>query len=272
MPHEPAPAAAEFNDAVTRLQLRLDGPTLVTTASRVGPVTLDGRPAFLKVTNEPEELAGALALESCAGNGAVRVLAHDGNAFLMERGGRTVRAAVPDDGGATAVLCAVVARLHEHPPTDLERFVSLRHWFGALFCDVTPRFDRLRAIADELLDHARPVVLLHGDIHHENVLEFRRGGQLHWLAIDAKGIAGPREFDYCNIFTNWTRSEAVRYFDARLATVSRLADIDPTQLLRWIACWSALSGIWHLEDGNIDSAAFPHAVMDLALDRLSRIG
>ncbi|MDQ2849071.1 MAG: hypothetical protein M3Y77_22680 [Actinomycetota bacterium] len=272
MPHEPAPAAADFHDAVTRLQLKLDGPTLATAASRVGPVTLDGQLAFLKVTNEPEELAGALALESWDGNGAVRVLAHDGNAFLMERGGRTVRAAVPDDGAAAAVLCAVVARLHEHSPADLEGFVSLRHWFGSLFCDVTPRFDRLRTIADKLLDRAGPVVLLHGDIHHENVLELRRGGQLHWLAIDAKGIVGPREFDYCNIFTNWTRSDAVRYFDIRVASVSRLADIDRTQLLRWIACWSALSGIWHLEDGNTGAAAFPHAVMDLALDRLSRIG
>ncbi len=269
MPHEPPPAATEFDVAVRRLGLRRDGPTFVTTASRVGPVTRDGHPAFLKLTNEPEELAGALALQQWEGHGAARVLGHQGNAFLMERGGRTVRAAVPDDDAATAVLCAVVARLHHHLPADLAPFVSLRRWFTALFSDVSPRFDRPRMIADELLDRAGPPVLLHGDMHHENVLEFRRDGHAEWLAIDPKGIAGPREFDYCNIFTNWTRAEAVRHFDDRLAAVSRLADIDPAQLLRWIACWSALSGIWHLEDENTEDAAFPHAIMELALDRLA---
>lgn len=269
MPHQPPPPVSEFDAAVGRFGGWPDGASFVTTASRVGPVTFDGQPAFLKVTDEPEELAGAQALKRWGGDGAVRVLAHRGNAFLMERGGRTVRAAVPDDDAATAVLCAVAGRLHDHSPAELARFGSLRRWFDALYSDVTPRFDRPRTIVDELLNRAGPAVLLHADIHHENVLEFRRNGRAEWLAIDPKGIAGPREFDYCNIFTNWTRAEAVRHFDARLATVTRLADIDPTQLLRWIACWSALSGVWHLEDGNTEAAAFPHAIMDLALERLA---
>jgi streptomycin 6-kinase len=126
----------------------------------------------------------------------------------------------------------------------------------------------VREIAELLLaDVSRPV-LLHGDLHHENVLD---GGPRGWLAIDPKGIIGAREFDYLNLFTNWTREEATQQFDSRLAIVARVAAIDRDRLLRWIAAWSALSGIWHLEDGEEALAAFPHAITALALDRLDRL-
>jgi hypothetical protein len=43
----------------------------------------------------------------------------------------------------------------------------------------------------------RDVVVLHGDMHHENILKFSSRG---WLAIDPKGLVGERGFDYANIF------------------------------------------------------------------------
>jgi streptomycin 6-kinase len=98
----------------------------------------------------------------------------------------------------------------------------------------------------------------------------QRGGGRGWLAIDPKGIAGPREFDYLNLFTNWTLDEATRCFDARLRVVTSAAQIERDHLLRWIAAWGALSGIWHLENGNEEKAALPHAISALALDRLKR--
>jgi aminoglycoside/hydroxyurea antibiotic resistance kinase len=41
--------------------------------------------------------------------------------------------------------------------------------------------------------------VLHGDLHHGNVLDFGLRG---WLAIDPKGLLGERGFDFANIFTN----------------------------------------------------------------------
>ena len=199
------------------------------------------------------------------GNGAVRVLARDGNAIVLERAGTTLRSTVTDDAAATQVLCAVAARLHTHTPGGLAEFPTLRSWFASLLADTSPRFDRVRQIADQLLDHNTRPVLLHGDLHHENVLD---GGDRGWLAIDPKGIVGPRQFDYCNIFTNFTPEEAVANFDLRLHIVASAAHIDRIDLLCWIATWSALSGIWHLEDGDNSLAAFPHQITDLALQRL----
>ena len=41
--------------------------------------------------------------------------------------------------------------------------------------------------------------MLHGDLHHDNVLDF---GERGWLAIDPKRLLGERGFDFANIFTN----------------------------------------------------------------------
>ena len=261
----PQPTRDDLTDAVIRLGLQLDGDPFRSRSSLVCLVTHEGGPAFLKVTNQPEELVGVRALEQWDGNGAVRVLVRDGNAIVAERAGQTLRSLVTDDASATQVLCDAAHHLHTNSPKDLDDFPTLQTWFSSLFGDTTPRFDQVRVIADRLLEHTTPPVLLHGDLHHENVLN---GGDRGWLAIDPKGIRGAREFDFCNIFTNWTPQEAIGHFDARLDLVARVASIDQTDLLRWIASWSALSGIWHLEDGDEASAAFPHSITELALERL----
>lgn len=265
MPYAPKPSPTEFHEALARLGVYLEASPSVTLSGWGCRATFDEQPAYVKVTNEPEELAGARALEQWHGEGAVRVLARSGNAIVLERAGSTLRSTVADDPAATRVLCAVARRLHAHEPTELGQFPSLRAWFSALFANSQPEFDPARAIAEQLLGRDTPVVLLHGDLHHENVLD---GANRGWLAIDPKGIVGPREFDYCNIFTNWTREQAIHNFDARLQIVAHAAHIPHTDLLRWIVAWSALSGIWHREDGDEALAAFPHTISALALDRL----
>ena len=41
-------------------------------------------------------------------------------------------------------------------------------------------------------------MLLHGDLHHENIMHGPRG----WLAIDPKGVLGDPGFDAANMFYN----------------------------------------------------------------------
>ena len=55
------------------------------------------------------------------------------------------------------------------------------------------------AVADELLREQREIVVLHGDAHHGNVLDF---GQRGWLAIDPKRVMGERCYDYVNVLCN----------------------------------------------------------------------
>lgn len=250
---------------MVRLGLQLDGAPFTSLSSLNCPVTLGGNPAFLKVTNEPEELAGARALERWGGDGAVHVLARDGNAIVLERAGRTLRSVVSHDIEATRIICAVADRLHRHRVEGLEDFPTLRVWFSSLFADTSPRFDQVREIAGRLLEHHSQPVLLHGDLHHENVLHHDERG---WLAIDPKGLLGPREFDYCTIFTNPSRRLALTHFDARLKIVAATAHIDHADLLCWIAAWSALSATWDREDAESSASSFSHVITEIALDRL----
>lgn len=185
--------------------------------------------------------------------------------MVLERVGRTLRASTTKDATATRVVCTVADTLHAQSLGGTEDFPTLQRWFSSLFSDTTPRFNQVREIADQLLHRPTPQILLHGDLHHENVLASPDRG---WLAIDPKGIVGPREFDYCNIFTNGALEQAHQNFDSRLYIVSTTAHIDPVDLLGWIAAWSALSGLWHLEDGEDMLAQFSHSITALALHRL----
>ena len=109
---------------MVRLGLQFDGAPLPSLSSVVRPVTVNGQPALLKVTNEPEELSGARALETWDGNGAVRVLARDGTAIVLERAGATLRSLVTEDTAATEALCAV--RVSGISRTTILRSLCLR--------------------------------------------------------------------------------------------------------------------------------------------------
>ena len=90
-------------------------------------------------------------------------------------------------------------------------------------------------------------VVLHGDIHHDNILHF---GDRGWRAIDPKGLRGERAFDYANLFCNPAHDIAVDpvRFERRVVLVADAAGLDRRRLLQWILAWSGLSAVWLMED------------------------
>lgn len=93
-------------------------------------------------------------------------------------------------------------------------------------------------MANLLLSSPHDEVVLHGDLHHGNILDFGTRG---WLAIDPKGLVGERGFDYANIFTNPDLAEPTRpvaiepeIFTQRVNIVSEIARIERQRLLMWI--------------------------------------
>jgi streptomycin 6-kinase len=251
------------------------GKPFTTHTSTLLPALRDGEPVMLKLTDEPDELRGGHVLAWWGGAGAVRVLEIDERAILMERahGSRSLVdwSLAGCDEASLDVLCAVAAVLHrprENPRPDT---VPLEEWFAPLL-EATPSDSFVREgrrLADRLLADSRDPVVLHGDIHHRNVLD---AGDGRWVAIDPKGLYGERTFDYVNIFRNpnFEIASDPDRFRKRVRQITGCAGIEPERLLRWIAGFCALSIVWdYYPEG---SAEHDRAVGELALRYLANLG
>ena len=254
--------------------LRADGAPLHTPAACLLPVLYGDQPAMLKLsTGDDERRAGAL-LRWWDGDGAVRVLAAspDDDVLLLERVislRSLARLACLDEAGdeaATRILCAVAARLHAQRPSALP-LPPLSGYFVALDAAAAHGgvFAACHAVAQDLLAAPQDCVVLHGDLHHENVLD---GGGRGWLAIDPKGYAGERGFDFANVLCNPDAATATApgRLARQVALIAREAGLDRARLLAWVAALAGLSAAWHLEDGTPPETAL--AVARIALGAL----
>ncbi|MEX0809747.1 MAG: aminoglycoside phosphotransferase family protein [Dongiaceae bacterium] len=269
-------ASALFDRYLERWDLLADGDPIVTHSSRLLPVRRRGIPAMLKIAIEAEEKFGGLLMSWWDGEGAARVLAYDEGALLLERaeGTRSLAAMARDrrDDETTRILCDVAARLHAPRGKPWPDLIPLEPWFGALLPMAALQGGLLAesaALACELLDAPREIGVLHGDIHHDNVLDFGARG---WLAIDPKRLVGERGFDYANLFCNPDRAVATEpaLFERRIAIVVAHGGLERIRLLQWIVAWCGLSAAWFLGNDMTEDAETDFAVARLALAALAR--
>jgi streptomycin 6-kinase len=265
--------ASIFGDYLARWDLTPDGEPIVTATSRLLPVCAGQVRAMLKVAVLEEERLGNLVMNYWGGDGAAAVLAHGENAILMERAEQSPSLAdvarYRGDDEASRIICAVLAKLHApkgRPPPELP---PLTEWFEALRRVAQGQGEILRvalATASSLLASQQDTVVLHGDMHHGNVLKF---GSRGWLAIDPKGLVGERYFDYANIFCNPDGETAT--MPGRLArqvrVVADAAGLQRNRLLAWILAWAGLSAAFLLDDNRPADSAL--RVAELAAAELS---
>jgi streptomycin 6-kinase len=125
-----------FDDHLTHWGLVPDGEPIATHSSRLLPVQRNGAPAILEISLCSEERCAGLLMLWWNGDGAARVLAHDGTAFLLERatGGASLSAMARDgrDDEASRIICAVAARLHAPPRRPPPELIALSRWLEEL--------------------------------------------------------------------------------------------------------------------------------------------
>lgn len=272
-----ADGLSELRQAISRWHLVADGQPFHTSSSVLQFVLAPGAqamlPAVLKVALCAEERRAAKVLRWWQGKGAVRVRAFHENAVLLERacGSRSLAkmSRTGQDDAASRILCSAAAQLHARPylPSEicLSELVPLAQWFTALISAESTNgglFRETAAVARNLLAAPQEKVVLHGDLHHENILD---AGERGWLAIDPKGLLGERGFDFANLFCNpdATTATAPGRLERQVNIVAEAAGLEHNRLLAWIAAWSGLSALWHVEDGESPAAAL--AVADKAL-------
>ncbi|MCR5880730.1 aminoglycoside phosphotransferase family protein [Phenylobacterium sp. J367] len=203
------------------------------------------------------------------------MLAHEAHALLMVRaeGREDLKAWVADgrDDAATLVLCDALKRLHRPRATPPpEALIRLEDWFRSVERQTGQGevFVRAHLLAQDLLAAPEDVRVLHGDMHHGNVLDF---GDLGWLAIDPKGVVGERAYDYANIFRNPDMASMLLpgRLERQIELVCRHAGLEPRRMLQWVCAHAVLSLAWCLEDGlypdrSIDFIHLAFARLDAA--------
>lgn len=225
----------------------------------------DGTPAVLKL-GVPEGrslVAEGIALAAYDGRGAVRLLRADlaRGALLLERvaPGERLRDLVPDrDAEATSALVEVMRRVHVAPRPgcslpDVQTYAESFDEYLVRHGDAGPLpralVERAARLIRALCASAPRSVVLHGDLHHDNVLRARREP---WLAIDPHGLVGDPGYDVGALLYNPEpprRDPALTALvPARIEQLAAELAMPRERVVAWGFVKAVLSDVWSVED------------------------
>jgi streptomycin 6-kinase len=202
----------------------------------------DGTPVVLKLVfphRESEHEADALALWD--GDGAVRLLARDDarRAMLIERCEPGTQLAAIGQDAALDVIVELLPRLWKPAAAPFRPLAVEAAWWAEGLPQTWERFGRPfeRRLLDAALDALTALpssqgehVLLHQDLHGENVLAARREP---WLAIDPKPLAGEREFGLAPLVRSFELGHSRRDVLHRLDRLTAELGVDRERARGW---------------------------------------
>ncbi|MFS0775150.1 aminoglycoside phosphotransferase family protein [Neobacillus sp. 3P2-tot-E-2] len=132
---------------------------------------------------------------------------------------------------------------------------SLSHWFEGLTryrnAGEGPIPLKHVQLAEEyfhqVMETSEGPQLLHGDLHHENILYSEEKG---WMAIDPKGVAGDPYFDVISFLINQleSKSDPRTILKLRIDTISGQMGLDRGRLLKAAIALGTLYACWGVED------------------------
>jgi streptomycin 6-kinase len=185
-----------------------------------------------------------------------------------------------DDEQATTIAASVMRRIWR-PVREPHGFPTVADWgrgFArhlSLYGDASPiprgLFERGRALYHELAASAAPPVLLHGDLHHDNILSATREP---WLAVDPKGLMGEPAYETGAFLRNPHKRlaalpDARSLLARRIALLAEALEIERARIHGWGLATAVLSACWTFEDGPDGDASIALGVAS-ALARISR--
>jgi len=198
----------------------------------------------------------ARALKAFAGFGVVEVLAQEGGVLLLERvmPGGSLKSYFPvKDQEAVQIACEVIRKLHHAPLPARDEFPHIKNWLLLLdrVWNIPESYiNKARALRDKLLATSAPEVLLHGDLHHENILS--RGSD--FAVIDPKGVIGERAYEVGAFIRNpipqlLDDPDADNIIKTRIRDFASNLDLDANRIADWCFVQAVLAWAWALEDG-----------------------
>ncbi len=212
----------------------------------------------LDLTSVKNEVA---ALKAFQGYGVIKLLNEDlaQGALLAERAvpGKSLKSLFPEhDIKAMQIACDMIDRLHQAPIPDHHHFPKLTELLQILDKDwELPKQHLLaaRALKNTLLKSTEKNVLLHGDLHYDNILSNKEG----WVVIDPKGVIGDPIFDKIGCLLREPLPELLAVADlpklltARVKQISQHFKVDAKKVFDWTYVHTVMAMCWCIED-NVD--------------------
>ena len=228
------------------------------------------------------------ALKHFNGEGSIKLLEADAElgVMLLEEAlpGRTLFE-IKDDEKETEIFANVISRLHK-PLQHNADFPTVQQWFEGLtrFSQAggaspfpLKLIDEACKIGKELIDSMGKPVLLHGDLHHMNILSATRES---WLAIDPKGVVGEREYEVGAFMRNpipalTTKMDTKKILTRRIEILTDMTGFDKKRIIGWSFSQAVLAAIWCFEDMGAGFEPFIQCAevlreIDKALDTVNK--
>ncbi len=198
----------------------------------------------------------AAALKAFAGFGVVKILAESNGMLLLERAvsGVSLKSYFPEkDNEAVYITGQCLKRLHQAPIPKNKTFPHIKDWLMALDQDwpIPENYlQKARKLRDGLLQTSAKDVLLHGDLHHDNILH--NGDD--WLVIDPKGVIGEAAYEVAAFIRNpipelLAENTVENIIHHRIDLFAKILDVAQQRILDWCFVEAVLSWCWDIEDG-----------------------
>lgn len=251
----------KMNFYAAKWRLDLGGPAGNLTYNYVAKaVDENGQPVVLKLGVPGKEFQNEIsALQLYNGEGCAKMLKEDGEngAMLLEQlvPGKNL-SEIEDEKEVTRQFISVWKAIRRPIPADIG-LPSIMDW-GEGFnrylerCSEEagplpkPLVTRAMEYLQELNQPSK-MELLHGDLHHENILYSEERG---WLAIDPKGVVGNPYFDLISFLFNHLHEKPNpnALLSKRVGWICEGLSLKKENLLKAGIVMAALSTIWSIED------------------------
>lgn len=224
-------------------------------------VTYKNQPAILKVFNShgwEDEKFGVYCLDRWNSNGSVKLLHSSEGAILLEKlflPNLTHFSSSNSELQACEVFCDIIKKIHISPSVrDRNSLHNLSNLFQQLLDKTAPpglenRMEKAFQISQKLLQTTTREVILHGDLHHENVMKNALGD---WVCLDPKGFIGDPCYELGTVLKNpWDYPEVSQSKDQliqRTDWMCRKLNLDFKRVLKFTFCHLCLSTLWAFED------------------------
>ncbi len=223
-------------------------------------VTPSNQHVVLKIGVDKESIiAEQRTLIHFDGNASIKLLDYNEkyNALLLQQAipGTTLKSLYPHQADFVMdCYVATVQKLLNKVISAQHEFQHISNWLQAIDqCDSEkmPKFllNKSIQLKQELLASLTHQVVLHGDLHHDNIL--KHGDQ--WLAIDPKGIIGEVEFEIAAFdfihHTDLENKSAVKdLFASRVELIAKKANLNAQRIKDWVFVRIILAAAWSIED------------------------